>query len=1755
MADYALDLFGMKVKATAGATVVLPAAGGLANSVALTLTTGANPTLKVGLDGNFPFAPRIKAVVTFAVTLAHGEINLQQVVTAQAGNKADIVKLDFAEHDPADPAKRVTITLDQPADFAVDPQFGLRMRAAQTTQLKAAILAFDDFDTLLQALAPSGNAKAWFTFDFRPDEGALAAAVYGIEGDAQYRLGDHAPGPARQMLTLARLDKAIVGGAGRWRQWLVPKHHHLLIGSDPLQKSALVASPVLYQFALANGALVLEKAGQPGEIRRQRTWRGNGDGHPPALLAFRMTDEHGLPIALTADDPFHIGARKGPAGQSADAAVLTTTQRGTPMPVEIKGIAIDALSEDRLLGLDSSAPMWLTDSGVPIGKAAPVELHGLARGLRMKRTGSAKAVAWKASLTTEAIQPRAGPPTFEYAELHLEAPADWDVALQMPEQSLHAGADRVLRADIVERQATITAGNTLRLPLMDIGWSLTNLLPEKQGTPVGAFVSPTISDIFDRLEALDKQFTDPARRIVDPPQLPTADFGHVGGARAMTKAAPDFTTVFSGISLSARSLDQTALPQPRLMAGAPAAPLLAGKGPVGTLRYLVEPDESLQYLHGGDSDPGTFQAIDAKMEADAGAGPLYTRFAQYWLAPATQEQRDFIAALREKLQLDFVPLAKLSDLTTLPAAALERAAGLGELLAGDVLPRLFPQHAGQLVTLSAWLRLTPPDEIVAEIADFFDAPDEWDEAFALVARWFLTPPDQELFRRLVSLFDGNRDWLDENFPGQAIAMAQALFGAMPSLDIAPLGGFLNAIKEGASAEFALLQAIWKAKGQAAIAAILSDLGLPTGAAERIDALLGALRAALGPVLTADIFARLLERPGDAQAILDMLRQDFRRAIARLADIPTEPPEYVVISRRIGAQPSPATGRLWNHLFDFCRQGSTPWLFFLDADTSLIVKTGTRRSLAAMLREIQQGYAGEGRSNPLMVPDGDLDAYLALIAPDVRDDPAWVGIFIVRPTVDLTQDAVVNTMTGLAAIEALYIALGGTKPPWDQGGPALDVTARIRKAANAPDIAEEKSLRDADLTLVKFDVTVRNTKVAEGEISCLLKLVDMFGTKDTNKEMLIKAVVPPAKVSDPSRSFEFGCYFQQPLTVEINQLFVESFAFRSLKAVRHGGDVAIDIDADVKLQQGGLPVALGDNPLIKLQGFRIRLPRPGPTSLRMGTARSVGFDFPALSIALPSARTLNLSGIDIIPTGLGFLRKTANEASEALRDLQKRFTSVEIPGFKFDLKSLSEVKDFTLPTVTLTLDLGKLPGLSGSGRFKLDVLIGVPVYDGKPAFNELFVGIGGFEADHLSIDLFRIITLEIEKLIFAQDYMSGLKAASRKKTGLLMADNIRLKILDWSPLADGDKLSFAYMNYANPKGGEDKSWLVSLLRKGDPDKFLNIYGLLLAKGMRFEQGIYDFLLGKMDTAESVLPQLIDQPNKAVKADLAGNTPWLLAITFGLKEILDKCALVMQDGAYYGIRLSAPWIKPVFDADSISLAYIPGPTRTQDKFRVALTIPKLALIANMRSGEIALEWGVNQDFLIDVGFPWRDALGYNWFRAFSIPAGTYEVKFGFYVQKRSHVAATGKEMTLAAGFALYVGYFFGTGNGVAWVRAGIGVFAVLEAALTFDMSARVKGIGDLPKVVKRVEISGAIGIFAYGEGGIDIWVLSARFRVSAQASVTCFIVVMRGQPTALSYQAVMSVAYSGSVKIGSGWFSWTFRVSGQLAVPVSGRLLLG
>jgi hypothetical protein len=266
------------------------------------------------------------------------------------------------------------------------------------------------------------------------------------------------------------------------------------------------------------------------------------------------------------------------------------------------------------------------------------------------------------------------------------------------------------------------------------------------------------------------------------------------------------------------------------------------------------------------------------------------------------------------------------------------------------------------------------------------------------------------------------------------------------------------------------------------------------------------------------------------------------------------------------------------------------------------------------------------------------------------------------------------------------------------------------------------------------------------------------------------------------------------------------------------------------------------------------------------------------------------------------------------------------------------------------------------------------------------------------------------------------------------------------------------------------------------------------------------------------------------------------------------LVLQDQHYYGIRLRADWIQTVFGQRTVELAYLPGGRPDLDRFRTNLRIPMLDMFGPMVSGEFALEWGFNWDWMIDIGFPWNGPGGYDWFRAFSLPIGIYEGKLGVFLEGQHMAAGNTTELVIGGGFAMYAGLYAGFGNSVVGARAGIGVFGILMGFVHLENASITTPSSFLKASITKLEVDGTIGILAYGEGWINVWVISARFRVWAQASLTTSIVYIRGANCAVIWTAQLAAGYSASVHVGCGWFGFDFSVSGSLTIPVSGRLLL-
>lgn len=948
--------------------------------------------------------------------------------------------------------------------------------------------------------------------------------------------------------------------------------------------------------------------------------------------------------------------------------------------------------------------------------------------------------------------------------------------------------------------------------------------------------------------------------------------------------------------------------------------------------------------------------------------------------------------------------------------------------------------------------------------------------------------------------------------------------------------------------------------------------------------------------------QVLDRLAEAYIWMSEIeRSGIVQDLKSLADLLNTPPDYVLMTKRFEVKKDDADDeRLWNHTFDLAKidESGAGWRMFPDMNTTIIVKMGGNRGLLAILREIHDAYASPARKNPLGVMPGLDDGAgfnpLKVIEKQLHPDvllPSWRGVLMIRPMADLSEDQQLVNLVGFSMITAQYIAIGGGTSDLSD----LDVYAYVFKAAEPMEETKnqrkEKPRRDLHLTCTKFEAMVKNTRLESGEIVLKMDVKDLFGTDkaqapdgDVPEEKwmaTIRGTLPPEKknASKDPRGFTFGAWFEKPLEFRVNFGFIKDVKLRAIRIARVEGRTALELDANMDFQEAN--VGFGFNPkgfgemIAELKDFRIILPSiQASGKIDIGVPRLLDFDFPSVNIRLPKPRAMSLGGLEIKPFALGYFRFKLPDPDIGLPDdYSVDFTPLERlrDGYTWLTGEFPNINNIDFPYFNCTVDMGSLPGFGAveAEGLKLEVVVGIRRTGDGPLAYVPSVGISKVGADRLTIDLFRLFKLELEDLQFGNFGLVGkggdFNDTPKDEISAFIFKSIRMRLLGWEPLKDRDVLQLM-MIHGDPKSTDDtptgrrresKGMMTFLNKDGGADLgFMKLYWMLIGHNLALPNKVLNSLLmpepGSV-VERDLIKDIVKQDR--IKADLLDEEDWLFGAGFSVAgEFLKNCSFILHDGHYYGISLTSDWLPALIGQDRLVLGYMPGETPSQDRFMTNFRLEALDLFGALKSGEFGFEWGVNLDFLVDIGYPWSVNQSYDWFRTFSIPAGTYEAKTGYFFEKRTTLVPNGDgEITaFSAGMGFYAGYYFGFTSSVVWVNAGIGLFAMLQGTLEFKR----EGNGTFPNAsIERLEVVGVLGILAYVDGGIDVWVLSARFRVSLQASIPVLVVYVPSTGEgALSYAANLSANYSASVRVGKGPFKWTFRVSGSYSVPVNGRVLL-
>ena len=1490
-----------------------------------------------------------------------------------------------------------------------------------------------------------------------------------------------------------------------------------------------------------------------------------------------LRDEHGHPLVLSIPVRVPVSKRIGVVKAQRDGRLnqaLILGRHDSEIEINVEVVSIDpiktygfdlaplALNSDRTI----KPPYWIHGNCALTTNYRPREILGWSRNGAIQ-TGGGDALPCKLKLSP--VLPSGSDLLFVEASIVLDT-SGMLLRADLPERETFAhGAGETLA---IRRYCAQGLGRPIALPLCDIGWAFADVAGPRQALNAQPLTS-TIQSWPARLNAAFLAGFSAAT---------VGSYTHVQGHRANAPsqnfarliAPPPATTIHSGIRLAAAfSLADTILSKI--------------DGTLMTLSNRVSVAPSTAMLFGGSrSAQAIDEAVQRLEDARTVLAPEIEAFFRFWSGHELPSGLGADAGLARRALRKYL----VGEPSPLPAPdnwtwedLIEASVRLNQ--ASDLLGRNPPNILG-FDTYAETLDNALPDE-VAELLD----PASDDGLLSRIFQYAFAPPSIDVLKRAAAAIWNTSPALELK---QHLLILQQLVGetllkAMSDRFTGKLkpSGLITELLQGWSPLIQEVEKIWRDHQS-------FDPDIVT--------LLDDLNARYGPSFTPQVYADVLTNSIDSAALLKAL-QALELPLGRLADLSFEPPDYLLISRRTRSagvagdtaslHPVDRIAALWNHRFDFCSLGGgKAWDMFLDDDTTLVVKLGGERGLDDILAEAHKAYMTPERPDPLGLAPGiktndPVGAFCDQLAQELRSSE-WRGVLIINPVIDLERDPVLNTMCGFPHIGARYAAIGGQTPD-ALSGVDLDVWGRIERHAKAEGWVEANGdslkfppgwgVADVGWSLTRFEATIKNTTILSGEIAFLLEIRELLGRRDLNWEPInVSGVLRPsdAPANGAARDFTLGASFETPRTLEIDVAFLDEVHLRGIRVGSHDGDTTLDIDADLKCRKwdmAAIEFEMPDAP-VRLSDFRIRMPEiRGGLSIPMGFRRALSFDLGAIRFPVTAERQFRIAGLEIRPVGVGMIRDDDSKILQRLRDETMPVIDPEMPT----------PGRYAYPYLDSRISFGDGPELGGGGQLSLVARAGVPISAPGSHFHTPGLGIASLEGRDLELSLFRLLTIgakEVEVSVIplrdpdSTRVNSNSARVRNQSVGVVSVKNFSLRLLSWSLFSDTDEQQLILAQKTEQGGGRG---MLAWYSSGDDEpsgSFFRLHWLLLARNFDPGKGVLDALLqpggGDGDDVvkserQAIAQILTTSPSKQLNARIGTDDPWLFGIRFDLGELFKPCVLVLHDKHYYGIRLGGVVTKLLTGEDELNFAYIPGPEPALDRFRTTFRCAAFDLLAEMRSGVMALEWSPCWDFLIDCGQPWRGPQGYAWERAFSMPVGTYEAKFGFFIERRTSLAPPaslpadqGKYVTFCAGAGFYLGYRFELSAGIAWVRAGIGVFGVLIGSATLKLPNKADAdnpLALLKGTLAQLKVVGVIGIYAYGEGGVEVWILSARFRVSAQAFVEVTLSYVPTGRSLITWDATLSAHYSASVRVGSGWFSWTFRVSGAVQMNISGRAAFG
>lgn len=822
---------------------------------------------------------------------------------------------------------------------------------------------------------------------------------------------------------------------------------------------------------------------------------------------------------------------------------------------------------------------------------------------------------------------------------------------------------------------------------------------------------------------------------------------------------------------------------------------------------------------------------------------------------------------------------------------------------------------------------------------------------------------------------------------------------------------------------------------------------------------------------------------------------------------------------------------------------------------------------------------------------------------------WQGAFVVQPLADLDRNPMTRSLCGLKYIRARYVALGGDKLEFRNGDElveTLDVYATVYQEAEKQRRqreAGERTETDAGVALVKFDARIKNTRLqANSSIELKLDLDRLFGRHPGDyaaddeaergpfRNITIRGAAKEPKDPSAGVHIEFAAVFDGVYTIPIEVACFKAIEMRSIRAALRNGRASLEIDADLVLQnwqpeafEFEFEFEIEDGARLLLSNFRLNFPPvKDVVDKAMGALRDMLFDLDAVEFWFPTPRAVTLGVMELKLQAVGYIRPFANnQPSQPLLALRQRYD--EIIGHNIPDGTDARFEGF--PYFIFDVDFGKFPkfGESNLERLELRLLTGFNRIGTHIDDYKLVVALGGLTGKNIRFDFFRLLSLSIAKLYLSKnvrvpkDVSANLQRYRGDRFTVIGAEDIRLQLVgidligkqSGSPGGDG-KRGLDFLMLQNERG---ERGMLGMLHFDSGDDgadrgLVEVQWLLLGRNIEVDTHILDHLILDRPGGRELLQSVVrrkrnDGPSgegwivEEVAAGLTGRNDWLFGISFSILEILDNCRLLMQEDVYYGIGIVADWLEPLIGGTRMTLAYIPGPTSKQDRFLLEIPLAFLDFVAEMQAGWGTFSWALNTDTLVGLGFPFRHGARYRWDRSFALFVSPAMGQAGFYVEKRTHALrgrdAKGREiMEIGGGFGFTVGLGFAAGNRFIYVRAGIGIFAIIEGAIMLDLKS---GRSNWAKTVVGFRIHGVIGVIAFVEGGINIYIISAKFRAEIQAALAAGIEYVRDlKPFQVTYRATLYAGYFAKASINLGFKKITFEVRGEFPISIEGQHLL-